>query len=632
MTPGYCSWDDHRTDTGRAHRLAGMTSSTAAAGGRLSLVIGGHVDHGKSTIIGRLLADTGSLPEGKLEQVRATCARNGKPFEWAFLLDALKDEQAQGITIDAARVFFKTAKRPYIIIDAPGHIEFLRNMITGAARADAALLVIDAKDGVQQNSLRHGYMMSFLGIRQLTVLVNKMDLVEFDRAVFERIVEEYGRFLAKLEVNPAAFIPVSGRDGSNIARREDRTAWYTGPTVLEQLDRFTPEAPAVDKPFRMPVQDVYRFPQQGDERRIVAGSVDGGEVRTGDEVVFFPSGKRGHVKSIEAFNRPALDSAQAGEASGFTLREQIYVRRGEIATLAAQPAPHVTTRLRASLFWLGRQPLVRGKAYTLKLGTARVAMSVEEIHRVIDAVTLETDERPDQVERHGVAECTLQLTRAMAFDLPEVGVATSRFVIVDDFEICGGGIIRAALPDEQARVRDKVILRNYKWESSFIPVERRVERHRQRPALILITGEKGSDRKGVARALEGRLFEAGRLVYFLGIGNVLYGVDSDIERTEENREEHLRRLAEVANLMLDAGVILVVTAVELTQEDLELIRVSIDPDRIQTVWLGPETTTDITADLIIAAPDGPAAVDRISILLQDRGIIPPNGLIEAAPA
>jgi bifunctional enzyme CysN/CysC len=608
-----------------------MTAPIAAEGGRLSLVIGGHVDHGKSTIIGRLLADTGSLPQGKLEQVRATCARNGKPFEWAFLLDALKDEQSQGITIDAARVFFKTPKRPYIIIDAPGHIEFLRNMITGAARADAALLVIDAKDGVQQNSLRHGYLMSFLGIRQLAVLVNKMDLVDFDRSVFERIVEEYGRFLTRLEVNPAAFIPVSGRDGSNIARREERTAWYDGPTVLEQLDRFAPEAPAIDMPFRMPVQDVYRFPQQDDERRIVAGSVEGGVVRTGDEVVFFPSGKRAHIKAIEAFNCPPIDSAQAGEATGFTLQEQIYVRRGEIATLAAQPAPQVTTRLRASLFWLGRQPLVRGKAYTLKLGTARVAMSIEEVHRVISAVTLETDEQPDRVERHEVAECTLQLTRAMAFDLPECGVATSRFVIVEDFEICGGGIIRAALLDEQARVRDKVILRNYKWEPSVIPIERRVERYRQRPALVLITGQRGADRKGVARALEGRLFEAGRTVYFLGIGNVLYGVDSDIERTEENREEHLRRLAEVANLMLDAGVILVVTAVELTQDDLDLIRVSVDPDRIQTIWLGPERTTDITVDLTVAQCDGPAAVDRIERLLQEGGIIPRAGLNETEP-
>jgi len=599
-----------------------VTTISAPAPERLSLVIGGHVDHGKSTIIGRLLADTGSLPEGKLDAVRAACARTGKPFEWAFLLDALKDEQAQGITIDAARVFFKTATRHCIIIDAPGHIEFLRNLITGAARADAALLVIDAKDGVQQNSLRHGYLMSMLGIRQVAVLVNKMDLVGFDRAVFERIAEEYRRFLEKLGVSPAGFIPVSGREGSNIARREERMAWYTGPTVLEQLDRFTPGAPEVHKAFRMPVQDVYRFPQQGDDRRIIAGSVDGGVLHVGDDVVFFPSGKRSRVRSIEAFNRPLPDQARAGEATGFTLGEQIYVQRGEIATLAAEPAPHVTTRLQASLFWLGRQPFIPGKDYLLKLGTARAPVRVEQIHRVIDALTLDVHERSDRVDRHEVAECTLQLGRAIAFDLPDVSLTTSRFVIVDGYEICGGGIVRAALPDPQASVRDKVLLRNYKWESSNIPVERRAERYRQRPALVLITGVQGIDRKSLAKDLERRLFETGRMVYFLGIGNVLYGVDADIGRTRENRQEHLRRLAEVANLMIDAGVILVVTAAELTQEDLDLIRVTVDPERIETIWLGPEATTDIDFDLLIGNPDDPDAVGRIERLLHARGIIP----------
>lgn len=599
-----------------------MTAPSLPAPQRLSLVIGGHVDHGKSTIIGRLLADTGSLPDGKLEQVRATCARNGKPFEWAFLLDALKDEQSQGITIEAARVFFQTAHRQCILIDAPGHIEFLRNMITGAARADAALLVIDAKDGVQQNSLRHGYMMSLLGIRQFAVLVNKMDLVDFDRAVFDRIAEEYGGFLDRLGVTPAGFIPVSGREGSNLATRDPRTSWYTGPTVLEQLDRFLPGVPDEDKIFRMPVQDVYRFPQQGDERRIVAGSVDGGVLRVGDEVVFFPSGKRSRVRSIEAFNRPQPDRARAGEATGFTLGEQIYVRRGEVATRAVEPQPHVTTRLQASIFWLGRRPFIPGRDYLLKLGTARVPVQIEKIHRVIDALTLDVADRSDRVDRHEVAECTLHLGRAIAFDLPEVGATTSRFVIVDDFEICGGGIVRAALPDAQASVRDKVLLRNYKWEPSTIPVERRAERYRQRPALVLITGVQGIDRKELARVLERRLFDSGRTVYFLGIGNVLYGVDADLGRTRENRLEHLRRLAEVANLMLDAGVILVVTAAELTQEDLDLIRVTVDPERIETVWLGPEATTDIDFDLQIEDPDDAEAVGRIEGLLASRGIIP----------
>lgn len=596
-------------------------ATATSAANRLNLVIGGHVDHGKSTIIGRLLADTGSLPEGKLEQVRAMCERTSKPFEYAFLLDALKDEQAQGITIDAARVFFKTAQRPYIIIDAPGHIEFLRNLITGAARAEAALLVIDAKEGVQENSRRHGYMMSMLGIKQLVVLVNKMDLVDYDQRVFDRIEKEYRGFLTQLDVQPQGFIPVSGREGDNIARRSGAMPWFQGPTVLEALDRFRAEAPEVDRPFRMGVQDVYKFTRQGDDRRIIAGTVDTGRLAVGDEVVFYPSGKHARVATIEGFNRPSATVTSAGEATGFTLGEQIYVARGELAARAGEPRPQVTTRIRASIFWLGRQPFIKHRDYVLKMGTSRVPVRVEEIQRVLNASTLDTDEKKTQVDRHEVAEVTLKTSRAIACDLATDLAVTSRFVIVDDFEIRGGGIVREALADTLSGVRDRVLLRNYKWEPSRIAPDRRAERYRQRPTLVLMTGESGHDRKSFAKDVEQTLFELGNVVYFLGIGNVLYGVDADIERREENRAEHLRRLAEVANLMLDAGVILIVTAAELTQLDVELIKTTVDADRIEVVWVGDAKTTDVAHDLQIADPDDPDAVGRVKQLLQEKGII-----------
>jgi bifunctional enzyme CysN/CysC len=607
--------------TGTMTRDLPAGDSTALAE-RMNIVIGGHVDHGKSTIIGRLLADTGSLPEGKLEQVKALCERTARPFEYAFLLDALKDEQAQGITIDAARVFFKTRKRHYIIIDAPGHIEFLKNMVTGASRAEAALLVIDAKEGVKENSRRHGYMMSMLGIRQITVLVNKMDLVGYDRGVFDQIEREYRTFLKNIQINPAAFIPVAGREGDNIARHATAMPWYTGPTVLDMLDQFATEAPPVHKPFRMSVQDVYKFTKQGDDRRIVSGTVDTGVVKVGDEVVFYPSGKKSRVKSIEGFNRPAAGEAMAGQATGFTLHEQIYVARGELAAVAGQPRPKVTTRLRVSLFWLGRSPMVKKRDYILKIGAARVPCRLEELHRVIDASDLSESSDKNQIGRNDVAECTLVLNRALAFDLADEIAATSRFVVVDDFEIRGGGIVREALPDRQSNVRDKVLLRNYKWEASIIPLERRAEKYSQKATLLLITGDQESDRKTLAKDLEARLFEDGKVVYFLGIGNVLYGVDADIERKTENRTEHMRRLAEVANLMLDAGTILIVTAAELTQEDLELIKTSVEPDRIETVWVGDHVTTDLSYDLLLTGQEaGADGVERIKLLLQDKGVI-----------
>ena len=309
---------------------------------RLHLVISGHVDHGKSTLVGRLLADTGSLPDGKLEQVRALCERTSRPFEYAFLLDALKDERAQGITIDAARVFYKTATRHYIIIDAPGHIEFLKNMITGAARAEAALLVIDAHEGIQENSRRHATMLSMLGIRQLAVVVNKMDLAGFRRETFDGVVADFAAFLGQLGMSAMAWIPVSARCGANIAARAGETPWYTGPTVLEALERFQPAAPAQDRPFRLPVQDVYKFTNFGDDRRIVAGTVESGHAAAGDELIFYPSGKRARIQSVEAFSSSPQTAVAAGNAVGITLSPQIYTSRGELAARTDEPAPYVT--------------------------------------------------------------------------------------------------------------------------------------------------------------------------------------------------------------------------------------------------------------------------------------------------
>src|SRR3989344_4305461 len=227
---------------------------------QMNIVIVGHVDHGKSTLVGRLLADTHSLPEGKLQAVKKECERTGKPFEYAFLLDALSDEQDQGITIDTARSFFKTAKRDYIIIDAPGHIEFLKNMISGAARAEAAALIIDAKEGVRENSRRHGYLLAMLGIRQVVVCVNKMDLVGRSEAHFDEIEKEYRAFLSEISaVSPQHFIPVSAVNGENLATRSAQMPWYKGPTFLVSLDGFKKDPPKNDRPFRMPVQAVYKF-------------------------------------------------------------------------------------------------------------------------------------------------------------------------------------------------------------------------------------------------------------------------------------------------------------------------------------------------------------------------------------
>lgn len=538
----------------------------------MNIVIVGHVDHGKSTIIGRLLADTNSLPEGKLEQVKETCRRNAKPFEFAFLLDALKDEQAQGITIDAARVFFKTGKRKYIIIDAPGHIEFLKNMVTGAARAEAALLVIDANEGVMENSKRHGYLLSMLGIKQVVVLVNKMDLIAFDQEKYRQIVEEYKAFLSEIGVDADAFIPVSGFMGDNVATASDRMPWYQGETVLQKLDLLDNKNNSTNQVFRMPVQGVYKFTAGGDDRRIIAGTIDTGQIKVGDEVIFYPSRKRSKVKSIERFNAPEVHGDTAGTATGFTLEEQIYITRGELTCTAGESEPEVSTVIKTKLFWLGKNDLSKDRSYNIKLGTQKVTAKVEEVITVLDASSLSTTTR-QFVQRHEVAEVVFRLDREIAFDKAENLNETSRFVLVDNYEISGGGIVVDTLKSK----RDRSGGNFGNWMEGPVTREERAVRNAQRPILILISGENDSANKHFARYLERGLFSEGRSVYNLETGQL--GSIIDITDLPE-------RFAEVANILLNAGNIVITAIAGIKQSDINSINNIVDSQETKLIWVG----------------------------------------------
>lgn len=587
----------------------------------MNIVIVGHVDHGKSTLMGRLLADTGSLPEGKLEQVKETCRRNSKPFEYAFLLDALKDEQSQGITIDTARCFFKTEKRDYIILDAPGHIEFLKNMITGASRAEAALLMIDAKEGVQENSRRHAYMLSMLGIRQIAVVINKMDLVDYDQGVFERVKEEYLEFLKQINITPKVVLPVSSFMGENIVRKSDKMPWYDGMCILEVLDHFDCEQPHEDQPFRMPVQDVYKFTRNGDDRRIVAGTIETGRIQPGQEVVFYPSGKRSHVKNIEVFNAAPIEVGKPGMAIGFTMVEQIYITRGELMGIAGEKAPKTASRITANIFWLGRKNLTPGKVYYLKTGAQKVRMEVEKVSGVLDSSNLSSDEAKDFVGKNEVAECILRTDKPIAFDLVEDNAGTSRFVIVDEYEIAGGGIITAALEDEEQMLREDTMLRNYKWEVSDVSLEERIEHYSQKPNMLVITGPDATGKKKLAKLLERELMNCGRYVYYMGIGSYLYGVGADTKKMEEpDHREQIRRFGEVANLMLDAGMILIVTATDLTKTDQKILQTVVERE-MEFIWVGEQLTTDIQPEMQVKEKEYDRSIRKIKNMLKEKGAI-----------
>lgn len=589
----------------------------------MNIVIVGHVDHGKSTLMGRLLADTGSLPEGKLEQVKETCRRNSKPFEYAFLLDALKDEQSQGITIDTARCFFKTEKRDYIILDAPGHIEFLKNMITGASRAQAALLMIDAKEGVQENSRRHAYMLSMLGIQQIAVVINKMDLVDYSQEVYEKVKNEYLEFLKQINITPKFVLPVSSFQGDNIVKRSDKMPWYDGMCILEVLDAFECEEEHDKQPFRMPVQDVYKFTRNGDDRRIVAGTIETGTIRPGQEVIFYPSGKKSHIHKIESFNTDPIQEGKPGMAIGFTMKEQIYITRGEMMAIAGEPQPKTASRISANIFWLGKKDFVPGRLYFLKIGGEKVRVEVEEVKGVIDSSNLSSTDTKQAVEKHEVAEVILKTDKPIAFDTVRESAGTSRFVIVDNYEIAGGGIITEALEDEESDIRSSAMLRNYKWETGEISLESRIEHYAQRPELIVLTGEKNTGKKDLAKALEKSLLDSGRYVYYMGIVSYLYGVGADTKSGgDEDHKEQIRRFAEVANLMLDAGMILIVTATRLTESDRKIMKAVIQKE-MDIFWIGDEVSTDIKMDMRLKDSefDYEKNIRKIRTLLKDKGIL-----------
>jgi bifunctional enzyme CysN/CysC len=580
---------------------------------QLKIVIVGHVDHGKSTFVGRLLHDTGSLPEGKLEQLEAVAKRRGVPFEWANLMDALQAERDQNITIDTTQIWFQTRKRQYVIIDAPGHKEFLKNMVTGAAHAEAALLVIDAAEGVQEQSRRHGYLLHLLGIRQIAILVNKMDLANYSHERFREIESSFRAFLQTVGVTPTCFIPIAARHGDNIAARSAAMPWWQGPTVLETLDQFEPAQPPTGQPLRLPIQDVYRF----DDRRILAGRIESGILKIGDRLVFSPTNKVSTVKTIERWNAPASSQAQAGESIGVTLTEQVFVERGAVAALETDP-PYELSRFKARLFWLGRAPMVREKAYKLKLATQEAECQIEAIERVIDSSNLETLERAEpQVGRNEVAELSLRTKRPVAFDTHAEIIATGRFVIVDGLEVAGGGIIIADnYPRRSADSLQKS--HNIYWSHGKVTALQRALRNGHPGRVVWLTGLSASGKSTISAELERELFNLGRHVYVLDGDNVRHGLGSDLGFSARDRKENIRRVGEAAKLFADAGVLCVTAFISPYREDRDMVRQLLPPGTFIEVYVNAPVEICEQRD-----PKGLYAKARANLIKDFTGISAP---------
>lgn len=560
----------------------------------LSIVIVGHVDHGKSTLIGRLFYETGSLPDGQYEKVKKSSEKRGMPFEWSFLLDSLQAERDQGITIDTTQIWFKTEARDYRIIDAPGHKEFLKNMISGAASSEAALLMIDANEGVQEQSRRHGYLLHLLGVKQIAVVLNKMDLVDYSQEKYEEIKKEYTEYLNSIGVEPKFFIPVSAYNGDNIVDNSENMKWYDGPSITAALDHFEKMPTAIDLPFRMPVQDVYKF----DERRIIVGRIESGVVKVGDKLTFSPDNLVQTVKSIEVLEGERPEEAFAGQSVGLTLESQIFVERGQVASHLpsddnALQAPKLTNIFRGKLFWLGENQLELGKKYKLKLGTAEYSVEVKEVEQVIDTQHLAQDENKE-VKKHDVAEVVFRGRKTMVVDdfinNPNMG----RFVLMDGYAVAGGGIIDTEGFIDQRR-KGEVKSDNLTSVDFKVNRQERAIAAGHKGGVMWFSGLSGSGKSTLANELQTRLFRKGYNVYVLDGDNVRQGLNADLGFEPEDRAENLRRVSQVAGLFADAGFIVITAFISPYKKDRNKAR-SAFADNFHSVYINTDLATAESRD------------------------------------
>ena len=569
----------------------------------IRIVISGHVDHGKSTIIGRLLADTQSLPKDKLETLRRYCEKNAKPFEYAFLLDALKEEQRQGITLQAARIFFRSKTRDYQIIDAPGHVEFLKSMVSGASQADAALLVVDAVEGLRENTLRHAYLLSYLGLKQIAVLINKMDLVGYDEKRFKSLTTELSVFLKdQTGFRSVEFIPVSGFHGDGLAEKSPKMPWYRGPSLMEKLESFSSPSSSEDRPVRLLVQDVYRFTESGDQRRIVSGWISSGSVKAKARITFYPSEKKSRVKTLEDYPS-SLSELSAPRSFGLTLEDPIYVPRGEIGCVDGESIPHVSNSFRAHVIWLGKSPLTSQRKYLLKLANTRAEVELVSIHRRLDTRDWKPFDRSESVGTNEVAECTFRATRPIAFDLAAENLETGRFVLVDRHEIQGGGLIlQAEKTEKDAKINGG------RQPSPHLALHRSL--YHQQPALILFLGAATSNTLQKIAALEKKLLAAKHPA-----GSILLS---------NRARDSVSSLTQQAEALMRSGLIVLAHLDDLSAAETEEIKRSAEQSgKFRIVSLDAEAPANMDISFMARARDKARfAADLTAYLKKEKILIP----------
>jgi bifunctional enzyme CysN/CysC len=469
----------------------------------------------------------------------------GGELDFALLVDGLAAEREQGITIDVAYRFFSTDKRKFIVADTPGHEQYTRNMVTGASTADLAVILIDARKGVLTQTRRHSYLVSTLGIRKVVLAINKMDLVGYDKATFDRIVDDYRKFGAQIGIDEFVAIPLSGLRGDNIAARSDNTPWYTGPALMDYLENVEIEEQAQRRPLRLPVQWVNR---PNLDFRGFAGTVASGIVRQGERIRVLPSGRESTVARIVTMDGD-LDHAVAGQSVTLTLADEIDVSRGDIL---ASPAdlPGVADQFECVVVWMSDEPMLPGRPYWLKIGTKQVAATITEPKYKVNVNTLE-HLAAKKLELNEIGICNLSLDQPVAFDPYEQCRETGSFILIDRLSnaTVGAGMIHFALRRSQ----------NIHWQALDVNRATRAAAKGQKPAVLWLTGLSGAGKSTIANLVEKKLQALGKHTYLLDGDNVRHGLNRDLGFTDADRVENIRRVAEVSRLMVDAGLIVLVS-------------------------------------------------------------------------
>ena len=555
-------------------RHSESTSATSAGQGLLRFMTCGSVDDGKSTLIGRLLWDSKLVSDDQLATLESESKRVGTQhgeIDYALLVDGLQAEREQGITIDVAYRFFATEKRKFIVADAPGHEQYTRNMATGASTVDLAVVMIDARKGVLSQTMRHSYILSLLGLTHVVLAINKMDLVDYSEAQFNDIKAEYDAFSGPLGFHEVVPIPMSALKGDNLLHPSVHMPWYHGPTLMGQLETVSVNQDLTTKPFRMPVQWVNR-PHL--DFRGFSGTIVSGMIRSGDAVVVPSSGQMSTVEQIVTFDGE-IDSAVAGQAVTLTLKDEIDISRGDLLS-APQARPTTTDQFEAKLIWMHEDPLLPGRQYLIKMGFQTRTAQVSALKYRVNVNTLE-HLATKTLELNDVGICNLSLDHPLSFDSYQDNRGTGSFILIDRFT---NATIAAGMIDYALRRAE-----NIHWQSVAIHKAARADQKGQKPFILWFTGLSGAGKSSIANLVEKKLHSLGKHTYLLDGDNVRHGLNRDLGFTDADRVENIRRVSETAKLMVDAGMIVLVSFISPFRSEREMARLMVEDGEFLEVFI-----------------------------------------------